>query len=97
MSYQNYYDYLWNSQHTAFDPTGNRPTTGKLPMKITRKFYCGAKEITTNNWAKETEAEVIEHARELLNADSTRDHVAIVRIIKIVQRKQPEITVKVVK
>lgn len=56
-------------------------------MKVERKFYCGAKDILVNNWAKKTEAEAVEHAKDILDSDELRDKVIIVKIIGVVKRE----------
>lgn len=56
-------------------------------MNVRNKFYCGAKEILTNGWAKATEQEAIAHAKDLLATDDFREHVVIVKIVGIVKRE----------
>ena len=71
-----------------------------IPMRVERKYYCGAAQILTNDWARKTEAEAIEHARQILASEPEKSHVAIVKIIKIVRRRpptKPEIIVEDVK
>ena len=50
-----------------------------------------------NRWAKNTVAQAIDHARELLEKDPAREHVAIVKVIKLVRRKKMPIIVEDVK
>lgn len=62
-------------------------------MKITNRFYCGAKDIITMPWAKPTEHIAIEHARHLLQQDPERKYVAIVKIVALVRRADTPIQV----
>ena len=77
-------------------------------VKINNKFYVAAERVTTakeqalnpiayKQWPKKTLAEAIKHAEEILNESSLKDHVAIVKIIRVVRRKEVPIVVETVK
>lgn len=61
-----------------------------------RKFYVGHPKMSEdNNWAKETEREAIEHAREL--AARTGQKQIVVKVVAVVERQAPPTKVTRVK
>lgn len=51
----------------------------------------------SGRWTRPTVNAAIEHAEELLRTDQTLEHVAIVKIVRVVRRKKTPVTVEVVK
>lgn len=51
----------------------------------------------SGKWTRNTLAAAIEHGEALLAADASKDHVAIVKIVKIVRRPKPKFIVEDVK
>lgn len=71
--------------------------------RITKKFYVGANKVfipssfNGQTWAKRTESEAIEHAKQLLEASPNQEFAFIVKVIKVVKRDRPPYKVEVVK
>jgi uncharacterized protein with NRDE domain len=63
----------------------------KKSVKIENKYYVGANKALRSGWAKATEAEAIEHAREILARSDIEDEAIIVKVIKVVRRREPVI------
>ncbi len=90
-----------------FDPITSREKEKEPKMdKITKKFYVGANkvfdthaygELCGKTWAKKTEAEAIEHAKEILEKNPRQEFAFVVKVIKIVKRDRPPYKVEVVK
>lgn len=71
---------------------------------IINKYYTAATHISdsiamgsNSDWTRETEKEAIMKAQEILEKEPHQKCVAIVKIIKIVRRKKPEIVIENVK
>lgn len=45
-------------------------------------------------WTRKTLADAVEHAHDILENDPTKDHVAIVKIVKLVRRPKPKFIVE---
>jgi hypothetical protein len=48
-------------------------------------------------WTRKNLADAIKHAEEVLDQDPNKDHVAIVRIVRVVRRKKAPVVVEVIK
>lgn len=75
-------------------------------MKITKKFYVGANKVfnthdygplTGETWAKKTEAEAIEHAKQILEEKPDQDFAFVVKVIKVIRRKRVPLVVETIK
>ena len=67
-------------------------------MKVERKFYVSHPRMKdpANSWAHATEAQAIEHAKQLLEADPHVEFQFIVKIIKVVKKQRTPISVEAV-
>ncbi len=65
-------------------------------MKVERKYYVAHPRMKdpANSWAHATEADAIEHAEDLLRADPHSEFQFVVKIIKVVRRKEPPVVVE---
>ena len=77
-------------------------------MKVRNKFYVATDKVTTDleqqdrktdpfptaRWTKPTLEDAIEHAEAILEKEPRREHVAIVRIVRIVRRKKAPLIVE---
>jgi DNA-directed RNA polymerase subunit M/transcription elongation factor TFIIS len=68
-------------------------------MKIPNKYYVAADQIADGdrrNWTKATEAEAVEHARQLLEENPNRQRCFVVKIIKVIRRAKQPVVVETV-
>jgi len=66
-------------------------------MKITHKFYVGARGMidgSRNDWAHTTLKDAIEHAKNL--AEETNEDQIVVQIIRLIRRQKPPFVVETV-
>lgn len=80
-------------------PVGITSTKEKTTVKKLKKFYIGKPEVVegrdTSAWGKDTLPEAIEHAKQ--RARETGQPQYIVKVIKVVSRQDPPVSVKDVK
>lgn len=69
---------------------------GTKQMRIDKKFYVGSDRMSPH-WPKKTLEQAISHAKEILSNDPTKDSVNIVKIIKVVRRRELPLFVEDVK
>lgn len=77
----------------------------RLPKKIVNKFYVAHPKVTAENeqlmprsashhqpacWTVQSEDEAVRHAEMILEQNPSKDHCAIVRIVRIVRRPKPK-------
>jgi hypothetical protein len=102
-----YRDYLYpedDDWEPSYYGKSNRNKKKKeLSMKNMNKFYVGATHIansikygTNGQWTHKTLAEATEHAKKLMEEQDT-DLTIIVKIVRIVKRSKPPITIEDVK
>ncbi len=75
-----------------------KPVRKTAKVTIKNKFYVAAQRVTAagDTWSKPTLAKALEHARELLDKNSSLDYCAVVKIIRVVRRKPVETVVETV-
>ncbi len=75
-----------------------KPVRKTAKVTIKNKFYVAARRVTAagDTWSKPTLTKALEHARELLDKDSSLDYCAVVKIIRVVRRKPVETVVETV-
>lgn len=65
-------------------------------MKIAKKYYVAADRVFRpgDTWAKANLEEAIEHARKLLEMEPLNNIKYIVKVVKVVKRKETPISVE---